>query len=355
MRKLLPAILAPALCVSWPAFANDSMAELKTGGLVLVRSDVVQMEKEDLFISAEEVRVSYQFRNLTDEDVETVVAFPMPDISGDPYSNVAVPDPESDNLLHFSVEVDGRHIEPQLEQKAFALDLDVTSDLIALEVPMNPFSDAAFNAVEALPDAVKRDWVARGIVLGTSWDDGSGMRERHVPIWALKSTYWWRMVFPGGERVAVRHSYQPSVGGTVGVAFLEDGKARGPVYEEYRTKYCLDEGSIVQSVERLAAQDPDGFPPFYENWISYVLTTGANWAGSIGEFRLTIDKGLPGNLVSFCGSGVRKVGPTTFEMVANDFHPTRDLDILILQRIESERGVDAEPEASREKMPLFPQ
>ena len=34
----------------------------------------------------------------------------------------------------------------------------------------------------------------------------------------------------------------------------------------------------------------------------------------IGRFRLVVDKGAPGNLVSFCGEGVRKISPTRFEM-----------------------------------------
>ena len=47
-----------------------------------------------------------------------------------------------------------------------------------------------------------------------------------------------------------------------------------------------------------------------QNAIEYVLTTGGNWAlGNIGEFNLTIDKGDPKNLVSFCGEGVDQDRP----------------------------------------------
>ena len=49
-----------------------------------------------------------------------------------------------------------------------------------------------------------------------------------------------------------------------------------------------------------------------EQRLDYVLTTGGNWAlGTIGDFKLTIDKGDPENLVSFCGENVKKTGPTT--------------------------------------------
>ena len=45
----------------------------------------------------------------------------------------------------------------------------------------------------------------------------------------------------------------------------------------------------------------------------------------------------PFNIVSFCGTGVKKTGPTNFEMVAENFYPERDVDILILQPYDSTR------------------
>lgn len=330
MKRLLVAL---SLAAATPAMANDTMAELKTGGLVFVRSDVVTMEKEDLFISLDEVRVAYRFRNTSDEDVEAVVAFPMPDIEADPYGNVAVPDTNSDNFLGFTVEVDGQAITPELEQKAFAAELDVTEALTTAGLSLNPFADGLDEAIEALPDATKADWVARGLLYQESYDEGSGWQESHSPMWRLKSTYWWRTTFPADRPVAVVHRYQPSLGGTVAVSFLQDGKPQEPIFGQYQQKYCMDD-SFLNAVRRHAKDAGDGTPAFYETWISYVLTTGANWSGAIQEFKLTVDKGAPENLISFCGSGVRKVGPTTFEMTATDFFPERDIDILILNRTD---------------------
>jgi len=39
-------------------------------------------------------------------------------------------------------------------------------------------------------------------------------------------------------------------------------------------------------------------------------------------------------LVSFCGEDVKKIGPTTFEMVKTDYWPEREIEILILNRNE---------------------
>ena len=47
--------------------------------------------------------------------------------------------------------------------------------------------------------------------------------------------------------------------------------------------------------------------------------------------RLTVDKGRPDALVSFCETGVKKIGPTTFEVRRQNFMPTRDIDIMIVR------------------------
>lgn len=326
-------LLALALCCATPSLANDTMAELGNGGLVFVNSDMVEMEREDLYISPLEVRVAYVFRSRSDEDIETLVAFPMPEIKGDPEVAVAVPDAGDDNMMHFEVEIDGRSLAPRLEQRAFAVTLDITADLRAAGVPLNPFSPAAAEAVAALAQEVKDDWTVRGILYREVSGENGDMAATYLPYWSMRSTYWWRMVFPANGRVEVRHRYEPSVGGAGGVLFFQDGRPVEPDHQRYRAKYCLDE-PFMNAVRRIARQN-GGNLPHVETWMSYVLTTGANWTGSIGEFTLTVDKLDQRNLVSFCGENVRKVGPTTFETKVKDFYPERDLDILLLQPLDT--------------------
>ncbi|TIL36148.1 DUF4424 domain-containing protein [Mesorhizobium sp.] len=323
-------VLTAALALSaTPVFANDSIAELGTGGLILSRSDAVAMESEDLYISPEKVTVDYVFRNNTDKDVDAIVAFPMPDIEGDPNEMPAIPDGQSDNFLGFEVTIGGVAAKPQLEQKAFALGIDISADLESQNVPFYPFGDAARAALAKLPQAVADDWVDRGLIIEDTADDGSGMKTVYVPFWQLRSTYWWRSTFPANKAVRVAHRYKPSVGGTSSVSFFYDGQFQGQ-YAAYKTRYCMD-GTFENAIRKAAKGTPDGTPRYFENRIAYVLTTGGNWAtGSIGKFKLTVDKGDPKNLVSFCGENVRKVGPTRFEMTAENFYPEHDIDIMLL-------------------------
>ncbi|GLS41447.1 hypothetical protein GCM10010869_70440 [Mesorhizobium tianshanense] len=332
LRYVLTAALA---LLATPVFANDSIAELGTGGLILSRSDAIAMESEDLYISSEKVTVDYVFRNNTDKDVDAIVAFPMPDIEGDPYEMLAIPDDQSDNFLGFEVTIDGVAVKPQLEQKVFALGIDIGADLKAQNVPFYPFGDAAKAALAKLPQAVADDWVDRGIIIEDTADDGTGMKTVYAPFWQLRSTYWWRSTFTANKAVHVAHRYKPSVGGTSSVSSFSDGQGQ---YAAYKTRYCMDH-SFENAVRKAVKEDPDGTPRYFESRISYILTTGGNWAaGTIGKFKLTVDKGNPKSLVSFCGDNVKKVGPTTFEMTAQDFYPERDIDILLVVPSDSDSG-----------------
>lgn len=334
------AVLACGLLAATPALANDSIAELTTGGLILSRTDAIAMEKEELSISAEKVTVDYVFRNQTDADVDAIVAFPMPTISGNPYEMPALPDNTSDNFLGFQVSFDGKAVQPKLEQRASAVGIDITDELAKNNVPINPFTDASRNALEKLSEAAARDWIDRGLIFIDSYDDGSGMKNVRTPLWALQSTYWWTSHFPASQAVKVHHTYQPSLGGSAGLSFFFDGKFQ-ETYAEYKTKYCMDD-AFEKAILRAAKASQDNYAGFMEERIDYVLTSGGNWAlGNIADFKLTVDKGDPRNLISFCAPNVRKTGATTFEATATDFYPTQDIAILIL------KPTDIDGDASR--------
>jgi hypothetical protein len=101
----------------------------------------------------------------------------------------------------------------------------------------------------------------------------------------------------------------------------------------YRRKYCMDR-DFIASAERVRRATKTQFgAPFSEQRISYILSSGGNWSRPIGDFRLVVDKGDASSLVSFCGEGVRKIGPTLFEMRRTNFTPKSDLNVLILRRL----------------------
>ena len=103
------------------ALANDSTAELKTGGLVLSNSSNIEMHAEDLFISSKLVTIHYVFMNTSPHDISTIVAFPMPRITNDTTEDngttFEIPNENSDNFLDFSTLVNGRPISARVERR----------------------------------------------------------------------------------------------------------------------------------------------------------------------------------------------------------------------------------------------
>jgi hypothetical protein len=110
---------------------------------------------------------------------------------------------------------------------------------------------------------------------------------------------------------------------------LRESKSMKAEFERYRKDYCVKD-DLLKAIDDLAGAAPSNTAHLQERRISYVLTTGANWAGPIRDFHLVIDKGKPNRLASLCADNVSKVSATTLEVRVKDFAPARDLKILLI-------------------------
>lgn len=331
MRRILQ--LAAGLAIGTSALANDTTASTGAGGLELQRTDTVDMISEDLFVSTDAIRIHYVFRNRSSRDVETIVAFPMPDRDlGEEYGgDVAYPS-------QFHTIVGGKPVTTKLERKAVVKGKDYTVLLKSLRIPLAPeHIDAATRIMDRLTPAQKKRLVALGIAGDEEYDyDGKGMKHHLIPLWTVKDKYWWTQRFLAGRDLIVDHRYKPGTGGSVEspIAFkqfrnTEDTKAE-------ISRYCIDE-EFIAAIDRLSRRDQTEGPGMPDRRVDYVLTTGANWRSPIGSFRLVVDKGKPGNLVSFCESGVKKIGPTQYEVRHSNWRPARDLYVLIVEPRQRDR------------------
>jgi hypothetical protein len=318
------------LCVlAAPALANDSTAELGTGGLDFVQNENVEMRSEQLFVSTEQIRVTYHFFNKSEQPVTNLVAFPLPDITiADQDTNISVPTEDPVNFLAFSTMANGQPIATQVEQKVFAKGIEQTALLSRLGIPLAPQLKATYDALDALP---KDQWpqlvnlgLAEIVEYGTTPD--LKMQQHLEPRWTLKTIFYWQQTFPAHEELVIQHQYKPSVGGTAGTGIGNPGI---PDAQGYKAKYCMDPGFVAAVVRNNAAQRAQN-TWVMEQRIDYILKTGANWAGPIADFTLTIDKLKPDNLVSFCADGVKKISPTQFQVHYTNFTPKADLAILIV-------------------------
>lgn len=318
-----------------PAGANDSSAELATGGLVLEKSADIEMRSEDLYVSSKEIRVQARFYNSSANDVATIVAFPMPDITIEyPDEIISVPTEDPKNLLGFATAVDGKPVEMSVEQKVYANGIDRTEVLRRLGVPLAPHLVATNAALDRLPRAAQDELTKLGLAEIEEFDAGKGMEKHLSARWTLKTTYFWEQLFPAKTEVVIDHRYMPSVGMTVQTSIGGQAAVKEPWFADYRTKYCMD-AAFLGAVQRARKEVKSEYgAPFSEERISYILTTGGNWARPIGKFRLVVDKGAPSSFVSFCGDGVKKISTTQFEMAKSDFVPKSDLHVLILKQID---------------------
>jgi len=299
--------------------ANDGVAGLGVGGLVLKRTDRVRMVSEDLHISPDRVRVKYRFRPVGEEGLETIVAFPLPPI---PVSNmdetVGMPDPPRANpldVVHFRIRVDGRRVRPLMAVRVFTDKGEIT-DLLA-EYGVRPYDwpdyEVFMRRLRALPAEARKRLEKAGAVRWLAPDDPEYG-------WKLQITYFWRQKFRPGRDTFVEHEYMPIAGHFFYSAEDDTWAAK---------RYCIDEGTRRGIRRMIRRQGPDR-ELLMATQVDYVLTTANTWAGPIGRFRLVVDKKRPDSIVSLCWKGLRKVSPTRFESVKRDFRPERDLEILFL-------------------------
>ena len=304
------------------SLANDSVAAMGAGGLELIESADIRMVSEDLSISLKQVRVIYEFRNESAAAISTRVAFPLPkadlatldDLSfGRLSENPA-------NPVDFHVKAGGKDVQTEIERKATYKGENVTDFLTQQGVPID-YPDGTFRAkLLALPAAAKAALKARGLA-DFSNDYASAN-------WTVQHIFHWMQVFPAGQILNVEHDYKPVVGYSLGMFSGDTKQLMGLVGRDDTFKqFCIDARGAKGIARRARASENQSAGAAI---VDYILTTGAGWKGTIGRFKLTVDKGQPGDLVSLCMGGMRKTGPTTFVTTRRNFEPKRELSLLFV-------------------------
>ncbi len=294
--------LALAWSVAAPCLANDTSASLNAGGLVFEKSAAIRMKSEVLSISPDAIEVDYVFANPGDQDVTTVVAFPLPELNlaEMAHSPVSIPSPGKQNFVNFKTWVNGKEIALQSDVHAVLEDgRDIAGELQKLGV--NLFTERQQYTPELQDKLLK---------LGALVDGGYG---DIFPAWKAKTSYYWTQTFPAGRELRIEHRYSP-----------------GPyesLVREAEAEWCTDDG-YKAAFAKLPKREAGYLPG---KAVRYVLTTGANWAGPIGDFTLKLCRGRAAFL-STCpveGLALKRKG-STFVARAKDFTPKADLNILFV-------------------------
>lgn len=291
--------------------ADDSSATLKAGSIVFTNNTPVHMVSEDLYISPKTVRIRFEFVNNTAQDINTIVAFPLPDIdTGDFWEGIigtTIDDPV--NFVGFKAVVNGKPVAFKVEQRAFIKDKDVTALITSAELPINPVvSKAAYMKFEKLPLAERKFLADAGVAVNETG--------YFAPRWIVRTKFYWSQRFPAHKTVIIEHSYQPVTG---------EQNMASPGNEDDIIEYCINPDAR-KVINRNAAKSDTAAN--YQT--DYILKTATNWQGSIGRFHLTLDKLKADNVLSLCWDGeLKQTSTTTFEFTQNNYVPTRDIHMIV--------------------------
>jgi hypothetical protein len=345
LRLLAALAIFAALPLTMQSFADDSAASIAAGGLVPRRETRIVMAKEVLRISPEKVVVDYDFRNDTDDDVSTEVAFPVPpyayDPDGAPISYASFAD--------FKLSINGKAAAFETEAKATLNGKDVTAILAVDKVDIASFghlqeSDGANAAthtpdIERLPKAEQQRLTQLGLY---DAEDGWG-------AWTVHLQYHWTQTFPAHSTVHIRHEYTPVEGSELmELDTLQDVlDHKQPTSGDADSKkeeaediarlngLCPDPSLLNALVERMKASGPGEGQYAHPHWVDFILTSANTWKQPIEDFTLTVDRGKAmeedsKSFISFCspqGAQVEKLDANRFQVHLTDFVPAGELRI----------------------------
>jgi len=353
-RRLRVAAMMCATLAAGHAYANDTASELAAGGLVLTRTDDITIQREDLLLSLDEVRVHYEMRNNRTAPVTLRLAFPMPPVPVETAGGMMVPGPSGwstvrqvvlgsgsrPDFLNFSISANGRAITPEIEIKALLPDGRNIADALRTIVGADHILHPRYYLRAGDSDKSDAEYEVSSDVLKKLQEIGAVDPTYGQPRWTTLVTYHWMQVFPPGV-TKIAHTYRPVVGyfpfRTEAGTWL--GGNTGTT-EAINGTYCV--GAGAESIaRRLRAKD--GYN--YAYTLGYITTTGANWAGPIESFHLRVTgarialpegNALPyradtAGYVALCADiPLRRTGPVDLEGKARNVTPKTDLQVLFV-------------------------
>jgi hypothetical protein len=328
-----------------PLQANDSAGAVGVGGIEFHQTEGIVMEKEDLFISPDLIKVSYVFKNITNQEKTVEVFFPIPIQSELSAQSIwdeeviqALKTQESQKtpFSNFSVIINGQPVSFQKEIRALKEGKDITNLFQQHHLPLSPLLARCEFPMEKIEDneiCGQRMNLYKKLNLMTPGGN---------PLWQKQVNYHWIQTFPAGQETKIEHSYRPARG----FFFLVPNHSRPPM--ELLLEQTLFRGGWIESCpdrsftgqEDLISwlvhqfQDLPASQSHCTLWIyeiDYILTTGNNWEGSIKNFTLTLEYPKNGT-VSSCWNldkgSMKRIAPNRLEFHQKDFTPDKDLKLF---------------------------
>jgi Domain of unknown function (DUF4424) len=303
------------------AFADDGAASIAAGGIVMIREPRITMHKEVLRISAEKVSVDYEFRNDTDADITTEIAFPVPaySLDWDRYTVSAL------GFDDFHLSIEGEPVHFSVEAKAKLKGKDVSTLLNKYGIDISTFGH--FNERTHYAKDIRRlSTPQRAILVHAGLIDPETNQDE--ANWSVEKKYYWLQAFPAHTTIHVHHEYTPVLGSSNNTFWFEQSASYENDKTEGAKSFCADP-TLLKILKPLSQRRDRILPLLY---VDFILTTANTWKQPIEDFTLIVERpherGSLQTFVSFCWDGpVTKLDDDHFSAHIVDFIPKNELHI----------------------------
>lgn len=315
-----------------PALAQESSTELPLGGFSLIPSGDapnLAVQSAQMQVTPDRVTLRYTVSNAGGGPVDAKLVLTLPKLDfSDPDVQWAIPGIEPTNFIDAVAKVDGRPLRLAASQSADLNGRNVAPDLRRSKISLVPVGTFQ-NEVQALQPKALDALANSGVIqqAGTT-PDGAPL---YFPTWTVETVLTAPLKIAPDKPVALELTYRTSVGvsrDTVLRKGLREKPALAAPLEALKRTYCIDAGTLA-GIDKLGAAGEANGAQMEERRIRILLQPLiAN--RPTGMLRMSVDKGRPDRITSFCSQGVKKTGPTTFQSEARDVVEPLDFRILLV-------------------------
>jgi len=251
-------LLITFILFNFSTFANDGFSAIEAGGIVFKKTENISMKKEELFISKNNVRVKYKFKNTSKNEVKTTISFPLPGKTCGWFA-------KSKLIEKFSAKVNGKIVKLNKQVKAienkkspevlaFGTGKDISTIVKKVGLPLD--------CTKVYEDK-KLFKIAQKNKLAEDW---GGQDPEHVQ-YQTEVIYYWDQVFKAGETLEIEHEYRPLAGMGLNYCPIKSGALKNK-YKKTSSRLKTRGSCYV---------------------VKYILTTANTWKGPIENFKLEVD------------------------------------------------------------------
>ncbi|MHB1947786.1 MAG: DUF4424 family protein [Gammaproteobacteria bacterium] len=322
----------------FPAWADDTVEAAATGNIIFEKTPELIMQDELLTISKSasknineekfSIDVDFHFKNISDHDVTRKIAFVLPSVRCQMDENTLWRGLDSDGngLKDFTTTVNNKSQSFTTRTEAVLGQRNITDLLTKLQIPLNPCKIQTTDNNQPDPR------------YSLNLKKYHLLTETNEAAWSENIYFEWTQTFPAGKVINIHHHYTPVIGESVPSPrtlddlndyFIKNTPPLKPVWNRNPITLIHTNPSMTianNNQKRLCVMP---------KWVKYHLTTGANWNGGIGVFKLIIkdDTRAPFAVNEFYknNNGMQtSINENAMTFTIKNFIPTQDLFVLFL-------------------------